>query len=200
MIQEPYEIHWKDYYKILELNIDSNEEEIKKNYRRLAKNYHPDNNPNNLEAEAKFKEINEAFMILGNNDKRKKYDYFYKSISKKQQNTRFNPYEKLDRIFILTMQLGILKDQLLKHKIKQVIGAGLTVSGVTGLLLQIINNLDAIQNEEGISNISSILAFIYGALISSGVYTLYKESKFDTQEHLQKISRLEDELIRTLKI
>ena len=50
----------KDYYELLEVSRDANGDEIKKSYRRLAMKYHPDRNPGNKEAEAKFKEINEA--------------------------------------------------------------------------------------------------------------------------------------------
>ncbi len=63
-----------DYYKILELNKNATEADIKKAYRKLARKYHPDLNPNNKEAEARFKEINEANEVLSNADNRKKYD------------------------------------------------------------------------------------------------------------------------------
>lgn len=64
----------KDYYKILEVNSAASQEEIKKSYRKLAQKYHPDKNPGNAEAESKFKEIAEAYEILGNPEKRKSYD------------------------------------------------------------------------------------------------------------------------------
>ncbi|MBL7710944.1 MAG: J domain-containing protein [Chitinophagaceae bacterium] len=63
-----------DYYKILGVNKDASVEEIKKAYRKLARKYHPDLNPNDKEAEQKFKEINEANEVLTNADSRKKYD------------------------------------------------------------------------------------------------------------------------------
>jgi len=63
-----------DYYKILGLNKDATEADIKKAYRKLARKYHPDLNPNNKEAEARFKEINEANEVLSNAENRKKYD------------------------------------------------------------------------------------------------------------------------------
>lgn len=65
-----------DYYKILELNKTAAEGDIKKAYRRLARKYHPDLNPNNKEAEKKFKEINEANEVLSNPENRKKYDKY----------------------------------------------------------------------------------------------------------------------------
>ena len=63
-----------DYYKVLGLNKDAAEADIKKAYRKLARKYHPDLNPNNKEAETRFKEINEANEVLSNSENRKKYD------------------------------------------------------------------------------------------------------------------------------
>ena len=64
----------KDYYELLEVSRDANGDEIKKSYRRLAMKYHPDRNPGNKEAEAKFKEINEAYDVLKDEQKRAAYD------------------------------------------------------------------------------------------------------------------------------
>lgn len=64
----------KDYYKILGVNKDASGKDIKKAYRKLAKQYHPDANPNNPGAEARFKEINEAYEVLGDDQKRAQYD------------------------------------------------------------------------------------------------------------------------------
>jgi len=66
----------KDYYSILGVNRDASEREIKQAYRRLARQYHPDVNPGDRSAEAKFKEINEAYEVLSNKEKRQKYDQF----------------------------------------------------------------------------------------------------------------------------
>jgi molecular chaperone DnaJ len=67
----------KDYYEILGLNKDATTEEIRKAYRKLALEFHPDRNPSNKkEAEKKFKEINEANQILSDPEKRSKYDQF----------------------------------------------------------------------------------------------------------------------------
>lgn len=65
-----------DYYKVLEVDKNATDAEIKKAYRKLARKYHPDINPNDKEAEKKFKEINEANEVLGNTEKRKKYDAY----------------------------------------------------------------------------------------------------------------------------
>ncbi|MDX1992257.1 MAG: J domain-containing protein [bacterium] len=66
----------KDYYKTLGVAKDASDKDIKKAFRKLAKQYHPDANPNNPSAEAKFKEINEAYEVLGDTEKRAAYDRF----------------------------------------------------------------------------------------------------------------------------
>jgi molecular chaperone DnaJ len=66
----------RDYYEILNVSQSASQEEIKKAYRKLAFEYHPDRNPNNPEAEQKFKEASEAYEILGDPQKRTTYDHF----------------------------------------------------------------------------------------------------------------------------
>ncbi len=67
-----------DYYKILDVSKTATEKEIKTAYRKLARKYHPDLNPDNKEAEIKFKEINEANEVLSDPENRKKYDKYGK--------------------------------------------------------------------------------------------------------------------------
>ncbi|MEX0882049.1 MAG: J domain-containing protein [Cyclobacteriaceae bacterium] len=67
-----------DYYKVLGLSKSASQEEIKKAYRKLARKYHPDLNPNDTEAQNKFQEINEANEVLSDPEKRKQYDQYGK--------------------------------------------------------------------------------------------------------------------------
>src|SRR5919206_4790169 len=67
-----------DYYQVLGVNKNATEEDIKKAYRKLARKYHPDLNPNDKEANKKFQQINEANEVLSDPEKRKKYDQYGK--------------------------------------------------------------------------------------------------------------------------
>jgi curved DNA-binding protein len=67
-------MEYKDYYKILGVDKNATEKEIKSAFRKLARQYHPDVNPDDPQAEARFKEINEAYEVLGDPEKRAKYD------------------------------------------------------------------------------------------------------------------------------
>jgi curved DNA-binding protein len=67
-------VEYKDYYKILGVGRDASEKEIKAAFRKLARKHHPDVNPGKKEAEARFKEVNEAYEVLGDKEKRKRYD------------------------------------------------------------------------------------------------------------------------------
>lgn len=66
----------RDYYEVLGVSKGASEEEIKKAYKKLARKYHPDLNPDNKEAEEKFKEVNEAYEILSDSNKKARYDQF----------------------------------------------------------------------------------------------------------------------------
>jgi curved DNA-binding protein len=69
-------IEYKDYYEILEIKSDAGEDEIRRSFRRLARLYHPDKAGNDRTAEERFKEINEAYEVLSDNAKRRRYDEF----------------------------------------------------------------------------------------------------------------------------
>src|SRR6476660_7007550 len=64
----------KDFYAVLGVSSSASQDEIKKQYRRLAAKHHPDKNPNDSKAAERFKEISEAYTVLGDAEKRKQYD------------------------------------------------------------------------------------------------------------------------------
>lgn len=75
-LEKQYKMAFIDYYKILGIDKSATEAEIKKTFRKLARKYHPDLNPNDKEAEQKFKEVNEANEVLSHPENRKKYDQY----------------------------------------------------------------------------------------------------------------------------
>jgi len=78
-------MEYKDYYKILGVDRKASKDEIKRAYRKLALKHHPDHNPNDKQAEEKFKEINEANQVLSDPQKRARYDQLGESYSRWQQ-------------------------------------------------------------------------------------------------------------------
>jgi curved DNA-binding protein len=76
---------YKDYYRILGVGRNATEAEIKSAFRKLALQYHPDRNPGNQEAEEKFKEINEAYEVLSDSEKRSRYEQLGDSYTRWQQ-------------------------------------------------------------------------------------------------------------------
>src|SRR5437868_13837277 len=75
----------RDYYDVLGVPRSASEKDIRQAYRKLARQYHPDLNPNDKQAEAKFKEIGQAYEVLGEADKRKLYDRWGPDFEKIEQ-------------------------------------------------------------------------------------------------------------------
>ena len=82
-----------NYYDILEVKRDASINDIKKSYRKLALKYHPDKNPGDTIAENKFKEINNAFEIIGNEEKRNQYNMELDGIGHHISNSFINPMD-----------------------------------------------------------------------------------------------------------
>lgn len=78
-------MEYKDYYKVLGIDRNATEADVKSAFRKLALQYHPDRNPGNKQAEEKFKEINEAYEVLSDKEKRNRYDQLGDSYSNWQQ-------------------------------------------------------------------------------------------------------------------
>ena len=97
-----------EYYELLNIPRDANDDQIKKSYRKLAMKYHPDKNPDNPEAEEKFKKINEAYTCLSDPEKRKDYDRFGKQGPRivETPHYQFNPNNTHDFFNIFYVLLG----------------------------------------------------------------------------------------------
>jgi curved DNA-binding protein len=78
-------MEYRDYYQVLGVDKNASEKDIKKAYRKLAREYHPDKNPDNKQSEEKFKEINEAYEVLGSPENRSKYDQLGRNYQRYQQ-------------------------------------------------------------------------------------------------------------------
>jgi len=89
----------KDYYKILGIEKNASQEEIKKAFRQLARKYHPDLNSGNKQSEDKFKEINEAYQVLSNTDKRNQYDQYGEATFRPEDFSNYRESFNFDDLF-----------------------------------------------------------------------------------------------------
>lgn len=85
-------MEYKDYYKILGVGRNADDREIKRAYRKLAKQFHPDTNPGDAEAEKRFKEVNEAYEVLSDSEKRSMYERFGSQWQNAQRGMGGNPF------------------------------------------------------------------------------------------------------------
>lgn len=92
-------MEYKDYYTVLGVARDAGENEIRSAYRKLARQYHPDVNPGNTAAETRFKEINEAYQVLSDAEKRAKYDQFGRDWERYQQTAGTRQQPDFERWF-----------------------------------------------------------------------------------------------------
>lgn len=118
------EMEYPEHYKTLELPISATEKDVKLQYRRLAKKYHPDLHPDDKQAEEKFKKINEAYEILGNSEKRAEYDTTWRrqkeeELAEKMKHSAVVPTEKTAEDYqdSVVMQNYIYRSQLRKYRL-----------------------------------------------------------------------------------
>lgn len=89
----------RDYYEVLGLDRNASKEDIKKAYRKLAMQYHPDRNPDDKAAEEKFKEAAEAYEVLSNDDKKARYDRFGHNGLRNGGGQDFSGFSNINDIF-----------------------------------------------------------------------------------------------------
>ncbi len=98
----------KDYYDVLGVSKTASTNELKKAYRKLAKDFHPDKNPNNPEAEERFKEVSEAYEVLSDSEKKKTYDQFgHNGGRNRQQHQGFEPEQRVGENISMVLKLTL---------------------------------------------------------------------------------------------
>ena len=103
----------RDYYEVLGINRNASADEIKSAFRKLSKKYHPDLNPDDPTAEEKFKEINEAYQVLSDPDKKQKYDQFgHAGVDPNYGDTAVST-ARVSRIWISAVSLNSFSAQML---------------------------------------------------------------------------------------
>ena len=99
----------KDYYKVLGVERAADEKDIKSAYRKLARKYHPDINPGNKQAEERFKELGEAYEVLSDSDKRRKYDQYGADWEKLDRTAGYNqPAAAMSGTMALTITVTLV--------------------------------------------------------------------------------------------
>jgi len=113
-----------DYYKILGIDKKASESEIKKAYRKLARKYHPDVNPNDKEAEKKFKAINEANEVLSHAENRKKYDKYGKDWKHAEEFEKAQQQQRSQRTYSQQSSSGQYSDSDYSDFFESMFGSG----------------------------------------------------------------------------
>ncbi len=96
-----------NYYRILGITPEASPEDVKKAYRHLAIKYHPDRNPDNPKGEEQLKTINEAYQVLGDEEKRRRYDFFYSLHIKNNATSNGELDDHFANIFRTLMNHGV---------------------------------------------------------------------------------------------
>lgn len=175
----------KDYYKILEVNREASQEDIKKAYRNLALQFHPDKNKS-PEAQDKFKQISEAYQVLSNKEKRQQYDngnntsYFEHSYR--------DPFEMFNEIF------SFLNKNINQHNPNDSNGifsffngfpAGIQIIEITSNISDIGNDLNGIFNvmNQGVAHIHQIQQ--HHQMLQRNLANIQKQAQVQEQENKQ---------------
>src|ERR1700680_5001362 len=95
----PSQAKKRDYYEVLGVERGASEEELKKAYRRLAVQFHPDRNPGDKQAEERFKELNEAYQVLSDAERRAQYDRYGHAAFQGPQGTGFGFTQGFEEVF-----------------------------------------------------------------------------------------------------
>ena len=190
---------FKDYYEILHLPDSANQEEIKRSFRKLALELHPDHNPNDPESENKFKEITEAYGVLSDPKKKQEYDRFRSDYLSGRRSSRFH-YSQED-IFSSMFQgqnVREIFDELNREFSRSGFRSGnsffqtLFFGGAVGGLGRILRMVPGPIGRIG-------MGLKLAQVVGTSLYTLHKMKKAKSTKEPDKVNKSENPLINNLK-